>query len=350
MTSKKRVAILFGGQSSEHEISCISAGGILSAIDRSLFEPILIGITRDGKWVLVDQSTPLKLVNGKLPEVDSSLPAIDADIHGFKVDGKPLKIDVLFPLLHGPYGEDGTVQGLCEMAGIRYVGSGVLASAVAMDKSFAKPIFQAAGLNVAPGIVLKKGEWSAGQIEKLSYPLFVKPARSGSSRGTSKVKSFEQLVGAIELGFEFDTKVLLEEAVIGREIECGVLETAGTAFASPIGQIKILGNHEFYDFEAKYLDDATTVLFPSDLPVGVEEEIQRQAVTAFKALSCEGLARVDFFYSNTGEIIINELNTMPGFTPTSMFSKLWERAGVSYSQVITRLLEAALARSAHVTR
>lgn len=348
--SKKRVAILFGGQSSEHEISCISAGGILGAIDRTRFEPILIGITREGRWVLVDQSTSLALVNGKLPEVDSSLAAIDADIHGFKVDGQPLEIDVLFPLLHGPYGEDGTVQGLCEMAGIRYVGSGVLASAVAMDKSFAKPIFHAAGLKVTPGIVLKKGELQAGQIENLIYPLFVKPARSGSSRGTTKVKSFEQLAAAIEFGFEFDTKVLIEEAILGREIECGVLETAGTAHASPVGEIKILGNHEFYDFEAKYLDDATTVLFPSDLPVGVEAEIQRQAVKAFEALSCEGLARVDFFYTANGEIIINELNTMPGFTPTSMFAKLWNRAGVSYPQVITRLIDAALLRSGHVTR
>jgi D-alanine-D-alanine ligase len=350
MMGRKRVAILFGGRSSEHEISCISAGGILKAIDRSRFEPLLIGITREGKWVLVDQSTSLAIVDGKLPEVDPSLAAIDADIHGFKVSGRSLEVDVLFPLLHGPYGEDGTVQGLCEMAGIRYVGSGVLASAVAMDKSFAKPIFQSAGLKVAPGIVLNKGEWQAGEIENLNYPLFVKPARSGSSRGTTKVKSFEELFAAIEFGFEFDTKVLIEEAILGREIECGVLETAGTAHASPIGEIKILGNHEFYDFDAKYLDDATTVLFPSDLPVGVEEEIQRQAVTAFKALSCEGLARVDFFYSATGEIVINELNTMPGFTPTSMFPKLWNRAGVSYSDLITRLIDAALTRSGHVTR
>ncbi len=347
---KARVAILFGGQSSEHEISCISAGGILGALDRERFEPILIGITRAGKWVLVDQATTLEIKDGKLPEVDSSLPAISADIHGFTVAGTPLAIDVLFPLLHGPYGEDGTVQGLCEMAGIRYVGSGVLASAVGMDKSFAKPIFEAAGLKVAPGVVLKKGEWSASQIEGLTYPVFVKPARSGSSRGTTKVKRFDELAAAIEYGFEFDTKVLIEEAVVGREIECGVLESAGKAKASPIGEIKILGKHEFYDFEAKYLDGATTVAFPDDLPAGVEESIQRAAVTAFNSLGCEGLARVDFFYSNQGEIIINELNTMPGFTATSMFPKLWNRAGVSYSQIITQLIEAALTRSAHVTR
>lgn len=350
MMSKKKVAILFGGQSSEHEISCISAGGILGAIDRERFDPILIGITRAGKWVLVDQSTVLAIKDGELPEVDESLPPITADIHGFSYQGEPLHIDVLFPLLHGPYGEDGTVQGLCEMAGIRYVGSGVLASAVAMDKSFAKPIFAANGLKVAPGVVLIKGEWSAKQIEGLVYPVFVKPARSGSSRGTTKVKSFAALTPAIDHGFEFDTKVLIEEAIVGREIECGVLESSGTATASPIGQIKILGNHEFYDFEAKYLDDATTVIFPEDLPTGVEEAIQGAAVKAFKALGCEGLARVDFFYTDGGEIVINELNTMPGFTPTSMFPKLWGRAGVTYSEVITRLIDAAISRSGHVTR
>lgn len=350
MTRKKRVAILFGGQSSEHEISCISAGGILSAIDRKRFDPVLIGITRTGKWVQVDRRTSLDLVGGKLPEVDGDLPAIDADIHGFKVNGELMEIDLLFPLLHGPYGEDGTVQGFCEMAGIRYVGSGVLASAIAMDKSFAKPIFQANGLQVAPGKVLKKGEWSTDEIENLDYPLFVKPARSGSSRGTTKVKSFADLIPAIEFAFLFDTKVLIETAIVGREIECGVLEIDGAAHASPIGEIKILGNHEFYNFEAKYLDSATIVTFPKDLPDEIEREIQRQAVLAFKALGCEGLARVDFFLTSSGQIVINELNTMPGFTPTSMFPKLWERGGVTYTEVITRLIDAALSRSSHVTR
>ena len=350
MIAKKRVAILFGGQSSEHEISCFSAGGVLSAIDRERFDPILIGITRTGKWVSVDEATSLAIKDGKMPEVDSSLPAINADIHGFMVNGAPLNIDVLFPLLHGPYGEDGTVQGLCEMAGIRYVGSGVLASAVAMDKSFAKPIFESHGLKVAPGVVLKKWEWSASQIENLTYPLFVKPARSGSSRGTTKVKNFAELIPAIEYGFTFDTKVMIEEAIVGREIECGVLESGGTVEASPIGEIKILGKHEFYDFEAKYLDDATQVEFPNDLSDGIERAIQSAAVVAFNALGCEGLARVDFFYTNTGEIVINELNTMPGFTSSSMFPKLWNHAGISYSEIITKLIDAALTRSNHVTR
>jgi len=322
----------------------------MSAIDRDRFEPILIGITRAGKWVLLPDASRLEIREGKLPEIDPTLPAITADLHGFSVNGQALTLDLIFPILHGPYGEDGTIQGLCEVAGIRYVGSGVLASAVAMDKSFAKPIFSAHGLTVAPGVVLIAGQWSAGQIEGLTYPLFVKPARSGSSRGTSKVKNFDELKKAIDYASEFDTKVIVEEAIVGREIECAVLEIAGIAHPSPVGEIKILGNHEFYDFEAKYLDNATEVRFPQDLPDGVEKAIQDAAVLAFKAVGCEGLARVDFFYTDSGEIIINELNTMPGFTPTSMYPKLWAKGGRSYSEIISALIDAALLRSAHVTR
>ena len=245
--SKIKVAILCGGQSSEHEISCISAAGILSAIDRDRFEPVVIGITRAGKWVMVVEHSVLNKKGSAMPEISSDLPQVNVDIHGFEVSGKKLDIDVIFPILHGPYGEDGTVQGLCEMAGIRYVGSGVLASAVAMDKSFSKSIFTAHGMKVANGIVLHAKQWSATQIDNLKYPLFVKPARSGSSRGTSKVKDAAHLADAIKHAFESDTKVLVEEAIVGREIECGVLELAGTPHASPIGEIKIKVNHEFYD-------------------------------------------------------------------------------------------------------
>ena len=341
----RRVAIVAGGMSSEHEISCISAGGVLSAIDRSKYEPILIGITKDGRFVIPDERQKLGIENGVLPEISSG-----REIH-FSEALRELKIDVVFPVLHGPYGEDGTFQGECEMAQIRYVGSGVLASAVAMDKSFAKPIFASHGLRVAAGLTIHARDWSGSiDLGSLSFPVFVKPARGGSSKGTSKVKSASELRAAIEAALEFDTKVMIEEAIVGREIECGVLESAGTAHASPVGEIKILGNHEFYDFEAKYLDDATTVIFPEDLPEGIEAEIQASAIKAFKALGCEGLARVDFFYTNDGRIVINELNTMPGFTPTSMFPKLWNRGGVSYSEVITRLINAALSRTLHVTR
>jgi len=347
---KIRVGILCGGQSSEHEISCISAAGIYGAIDRDRFDPVLIGITRTGSFVHVTEPASLSVQDGKLPEIDPGLPAITATTHGFFLGESDLKIDVLFPILHGPYGEDGTVQGFAEISGLKYVGSGVLASAVAMDKSFAKPIFASHGLRVAPGVVLHKKEWQFADVQSLQYPLFVKPARSGSSRGTTKVKNAAQLASAIEEAFTFDTKVLVEETIVGREIECAVLEINGELAAAPIGEIKILGNHEFYDFEAKYLDDATEVIFPTDLPAGIENQIQVSAIKAFKALSCEGLARVDFFLTPENEVIINELNTMPGFTPTSMYPKLWAKAGKSYSEIISSLIDAALARPLDITR
>jgi len=351
MSSKIKVGILCGGKSSEHEISCISAAGILSAIDRDRFDPVVIGITKSGKWVLIEDVASLQMKDGVLPVIDETLPAIDADLHGLKDHhGHSLDIDVIFPLLHGPYGEDGTVQGMCEMAGIRYVGSGVLASAVAMDKSFAKPIFEAAGLKVAKGVVLNQGSWQPADVSGLHYPLFVKPARGGSSRGTTKVKRSEDLSAALEIAFQYENKVMVEEGLVGREIECGVLERGGEVKASPIGEIIISPDHEFYDFEAKYLDGATDVAFPEDIPANIQAKFGEAAIKAFNALGCEGLARADFFYTSDGEIVINELNTMPGFTMTSMFTRLWERAGMSYSEVISELIAAALERSAHVTR
>ena len=350
VATKKTVAILCGGQSSEHEISCISASGVLASIDRKKFDPIVIGITKKGNWVYVEDPTVLEISEGQLPEISEELPTVTATIQGLFLSTKPLSVDVIFPLLHGPYGEDGTIQGFCELAGIRYVGSGVLASALGMDKSIAKPIFQAHELSVAPGVVVHKGEPVPQEISRLQYPLFVKPARSGSSRGTRKVKSEEELPDALSFAFGFDSKVLIEQAIKGREIECGILEISGEATASKIGEIKIRGDHEFYDFEAKYLDNATYVLFPDDLPDGVEEQIQEAAIIAFKALNCEGLARVDFFYSGDGDIIINELNTMPGFTQSSMFPKLWERTGRSYTELISTLIAAALMRSESIVR
>jgi D-alanine-D-alanine ligase len=339
---KSKVMVLCGGQSSEHEISCISAGGILEAIDREKFEPILVGITKSGDWVLPAADQILTINNGKLPEIKEGNAQSISEIL------EQIKPDVIFPILHGPYGEDGTVQGLFEIAGIRYVGSGVLASAVAMDKSFAKPIFAAHGLQVAHGIVLHQRDWN-GSISTgaLNFPLFVKPARGGSSRGTTKVKSAEHLAAAIDEAFSFDTKVMIEEAIIGREIECAVLEIDGVATASPLGEIKIDSRFEFYDFEAKYLDGSTTVLSPTDLPT---DEIQTAAVKAFRAIGCEGLARVDFFYSNENGLVINEINTMPGFTSTSVFPKLWSQAGTNYKKLISTLIESALSRSSSVTR
>ena len=287
---------------------------------------------------------PLEIVGGKLPTVDEGAPAVVADVHGFSVAGKALQIDVVFPVLHGPYGEDGTIQGLLEIANLAYVGSGVLASAVAMDKSFAKPIFAAAGMKVADGIVVTSKDKQVS-IDDLAYPVFVKPARGGSSRGTHKVKSVDALNTALKDAFLYDHKVMIEQAVVGREIECAVLESNGVAKASVVGEIVIDSKFEFYDFEAKYLDGATTVKVPADIPAAAAEEIRVKAVQAFKALGCSGLARCDFFYTDKGEIIINEINTMPGFTGTSMYPKLWAATGVDYKSLITALIETALLRT-----
>ena len=345
--SKVRVAIICGGKSSEHEISCISANGILNAIDRSTFEPVLIGITKSGKWLLLPEDTSFIIQNGALPTVPESGLEISITSQGLFSGGKNLAIDVVFPILHGPYGEDGTIQGLFEMIGLRYVGSGVLASAVSMDKSYSKPIFAAAGLKVAPGTVVTSSNFELPS--NLKYPLFVKPARSGSSRGTTKVKQDSELKAAVESALAFDTKVIIEQAVVGKELECAVLQSEGKTIVSPVGQIVISSKYEFYDFQAKYLDDSMQLVFP-ELPAGIEEKIQAAALTAFNAAGCEGLARVDFFYSDSGEVVINEINTMPGFTPLSVYPKLIEKSGMNYQQLITTLIQTAQTRSASITR
>ena len=348
---KKRVAIICGGRSSEHEISCISAGSVFAAMDRTRYEPVLIGITKSGKWVLVPESHSMKIEGRVLPTIPESAPTVVADVAGFSVGGKDLNIDIAFPLLHGPFGEDGTIQGMLEIADIPYVGSGVLASAVAMDKSFAKSIFASQAISTAPGIVVKKADWKSDhvaiekKVSELGYPVFVKPARSGSSRGTSKVKAVEQLSAAIAEALSLDTKVLIEQAIVGSEIECAVLEIDGEPQASIVGKIIIDSKFEFYDFEAKYLDGATDIELPAPITPTASDAIRKAAIAAFKALGCSGLARVDFFLTNSGQVIINELNTMPGFTATSVFPKMWAASGVNYGEVITYLLECALTRS-----
>ena len=346
--SKSRVAIICGGKSSEHEISCVSANGILNAIDRNKFEPVLIGITKSGKWLLLPDDSNFSIVNGALPTVPESGIEVSITSLGLVAGGKQLAIDVAFPVLHGPYGEDGTIQGLFEMIGIKYVGSGVLASAVSMDKSYAKPIFAAAGLSVAAGIVVTSKNFELPS--NLKFPLFVKPARSGSSRGTTKVKQKSDLASAVEHALSFDTKVIIEQAVVGKEIECAVLQADGKITASEVGRISISSKFEFYDFQAKYLDNSMELIVPADLPPGVQSKIQQAAITAFNAAGCEGLARVDFFYSTQGEIIINEINTMPGFTPTSVYPKLIEKNGINYQELITKLITTAQTRSASITR
>ena len=346
--SKSKVAIICGGKSSEHEISCVSANGILNSIDRNLFEPVLIGITKSGKWLLLPDDTNFAIINGALPTVPESGVEISITSQGLFSGGKALTIDVAFPILHGTYGEDGTIQGLFEMIAISYVGSGVLASAVSMDKSYAKPIFAAAGLKVAPGIVVTSKDFELPS--NLTFPLFVKPARSGSSRGTTKVKQKSELAAAVANALEFDTKVIIEQGVAGKEIECAVLQADAKLTVSQVGQIVLSDKFEFYDFQAKYLDDSMQLIVPADLPAGVEAKIQQAALAAFKAAGCEGLARIDFFYSDQGEIIINEINTMPGFTPTSVYPKLIEKSGVSYQQLITKLIQTAQNRSISITR
>ena len=345
--NKVRVAIICGGKSSEHEISCISANGILDAIDRSKFEPVLIGITKSGKWLLLPDDTTFITLNGALPTVPESGIEVSITSQGLFSGGKNLAIDVAFPILHGTYGEDGTIQGLFEMIGLRYVGSGVLASAVSMDKSYAKPIFAAAGLKVAPGTVVTSTNFELPS--NLNYPLFVKPARSGSSRGTTKVKQSSDLKAAVDAALAFDSKVIIEQAVDGKEIECAVLQSQGKTIVSPVGEIVISSKYEFYDFQAKYLDNSMQLVFP-DLPAGVEEKIQSAALTAFNAAGCEGLARVDFFYSTSGDVVINEINTMPGFTPLSVYPKLIEKIGINYQGLITTLIQTAQSRSASITR
>jgi len=339
--NKLTVAIICGGPSSEHEVSCVSGGGVLKGLDTKLFTPLLIGITKAGKWVALDENYPLTIKNKIMPTIDDNGTSVQLAQGGLVINGSLVKIDCAFSILHGEFGEDGKIQQLLEDAGIAYVGSGVKASADAMDKAVAKDLFLAAGLKVAPGIVVKKGG-TYPDPQTITYPVFVKPSSGGSSRGTHKVKSAEQLGAAIDDALTYDDKVLIENAINGREIECAVLERDGTSYASVVGEIVVNPQFEFYDFEAKYLDDATTVKIPADIPEADAQAIQIAAMQAFDALGCQGLARCDFFYSDDNQIIINEVNTLPGFTGTSVYPKLWQATGVTYSDLITALIDSAI--------
>lgn len=360
---KPVVALVFGGRSSEHIVSCATAASVLRAIDRDRFDVLPIGITPDGRWVrMADDPAPLQLTAAHTPKVeggDEVLIGTDPARHQLAVrrPGEPPHelgaIDVVFPLLHGPFGEDGTIQGLLELSDMRYVGSGVSASAVMMDKHLMKVVFRAAGLPVGPYVLITDKEWQRDTaacmepVAALGWPVFVKPARAGSSVGVSRVESAEQLEAAIEQARMFDPKVLVEAAIVGREVECGILEGRGSspARASQIGEIVVTGaEHTFYDFESKYLDDSAQLSCPADLPPDVAELIRQQSIRAFDAAGCEGLARVDWFYSPDGTLTLNEINTMPGFTPSSMYPRVWEAEGVGYEQLITELIELALER------
>ncbi|WP_106398003.1 D-alanine--D-alanine ligase family protein [Actinocorallia populi] len=345
MPEKIRVAVVFGGRSSEHAISCVTAGGVLAAIDRDRYEVLPVGITRDGRWVRVPGERSLAIADGTLPEVPGDAEELDLQR---TLDG----VDVVLPLLHGPYGEDGTIQGLLELAGVRYVGAGVLASAAGMDKAFMKLIWQAQGLPVGPYVIVTDREWrlererKLDEIKQLGWPVFVKPARAGSSMGISRVTREQDLVPAIEAAREHDPKLIVEAGIEGLEVECGVLEGVadGPNEASLPAEIVMLGRHDFYDFETKYLDGTSRLEIPAGLPPEVVERLRETAVRAFDALGCEGLARVDFFVTPGHELVLNEINTMPGFTPTSAFPQMWAATGVDYPSLVDRLIQTALRR------
>jgi D-alanine-D-alanine ligase len=365
MTTKTVVAVLFGGRSSEHAISCVTAKGVLSAIDANRFDVIPIGITREGAFTLstADVST-YALDAANLPEVADNgtrivwpdkagsreLRVRDAGAGGMRSLGN---VDVVFPIVHGPFGEDGTIQGMLELCGLPYVGAGVLASSLGMDKHFAKTVLQQAGIAVAPWQTVTALDWQArrsavvADIERMPLPVFVKPSRAGSSVGVSKVSEWSQLAAAMDVAFAEDDRVLVENAIVGREVECAVLQgRPGEATrASVAGEIVVTGR-EFYDFEAKYLGAAgIDLVCPADLTPAELADLQEQSVRAFEALGAAGLARVDFFLTDTG-FVLNEINTMPGFTPISMFPRCWQETGLGYSDLITELIEVALAHRA----
>jgi D-alanine-D-alanine ligase len=363
VSERIRVAVVFGGRSSEHAISCVSAGSVLRALDRDRYDVVPIGLTTDGRWVLeADDPDRLRITDGRLPQVDGTLTSLvlaadptrpELEVHApGDVPGTLAGVDVVFPVLHGPYGEDGTIQGLLEMAGVPYVGSGVLASAAAMDKGAMKALFAHAGLEQSPYVVITDRDWRrdpaecVARVAQLGLPVFVKPARAGSSLGITKVKDVAELVAAIEVAREHDPRVVVEASVEGaREIECGVLvDVDGEPRASVCAEIVVHGAHEFYDFEAKYLDDAADLVVPADLPPEVSEQVRALSVRAFDALQCEGLARCDFFVTADGRVLVNEVNTMPGFTSISMFPRVWAESGVDYPSLVDRLVTDALRR------
>jgi D-alanine-D-alanine ligase len=357
-----RVAVVYGGRSSEHAISCVSAGSILRNLDPERFEVVAVGITPGGSWVLTDgRPDTLAITDGRLPEVSGTSGTeltLAADPHrggqllslGQGAGEMLASVDVVFPVLHGPYGEDGTIQGLLELAGVPYVGAGVLASAAGMDKEFTKKLLAAEGLPIGDQVVLRPRQESLelDDRERLGLPVFVKPARGGSSIGVSRVTAWDQLPPAIEQARRHDPKVIVEAAIPGRELECGVLEFPdGRVEASTVGEIRVAGvrgrEDAFYDFETKYLDDAAELDVPAKIDDEIADAVRQLAIRAFQAIDCQGLARVDFFLTENGPVI-NEINTMPGFTTISMYPRMWAATGVDYPTLLATMVETALKR------
>lgn len=356
---KLNIAVIFGGQSSEHEISCISVQTIAKAINRDTYDIIYIGITTEGKWLLVDSLE--RIANGSW--TDSRVSAVlspDAVKKEIIIseDGEisTKRIDVIFPVLHGMYGEDGTIQGLFEMAKIPYVGCGVLASAVAMDKVYTKIIVDDLGINQADYVLVRAGEVEDAQKDsrvmeslaervenKLDYPVFIKPSKAGSSKGVSKAHDREELTAGLRLAAQHDTKILVERNIVGREIECAVLGSAGKAEASGVGEI--LAAAEFYDYDAKYTNAESKTVISPELPEGKTEEIKNAAKAIFSAVDGYGLSRVDFFLEkDTNKVIFNEINTLPGFTSISMYPMLWKAAGINVEELVEKLIQLAFER------
>jgi D-alanine-D-alanine ligase len=354
MARKSRVGILFGGRSAEHEVSLQSAKNIIDAIDSNKYEVVLIGIDKKGRWHLNEESRFLLPTTQsglpELPESSDNLALIPGkqDEQFVALSGQQTlgSLDVIFPVLHGPFGEDGTIQGLLKVVNIAFVGAGVLGSAVGMDKDVMKRLLRDAGIPIARFIVANR--YSSQEIgfdharEQLGLPLFIKPANLGSSVGIHKVNNREEFERAVRDAFNYDNKILIEECIVGREIECSVLGN-NDPIASVPGEI--LPRHEFYSYEAKYLDENGAVLeIPAKLPSAISERVRQLAIKTFSVLCCEGMARVDFFLRNGTEIIVNELNTIPGFTRISMYPKLWEATSISYSELIDKLIELAIER------
>lgn len=367
MRRKLRVLLVFGGRSAEHEISCLSARHVAAAMDPGQYEVVVLGVTRDGRWMLPDASR--KVLEGGLLELPAEAfeakgesvamipnpqaPAIaplDADAQLDRFD-----VDVVFPVMHGPYGEDGTMQGLMELADLPYVGAGVLGSALGMDKEKMKTLFRSYGLPTADFRAIREYDWQTERDRvldeaawKLGFPSFTKPANLGSSVGISKCTDLKSLEAGIEEAFRHDRKVLVEAGVKGRELECGVLGN-DLPEASVVGEI--VPGRDFYDYAAKYIDDASRLIIPAGIPEPVAEIVRSYAVRAFKAIDAEGMARVDFFYDEGARgVVVNEINTIPGFTEISMFPKVWEASGLSYSDLIDRVISLALERYAKKRR
>jgi D-alanine-D-alanine ligase len=354
---KIRVGVLFGGRSAEHEVSLQSARNVLEALDRERYEPVLIGIDREGRWHLDEQTRLLFDAARPLPNLATDGPREVAlvargeesrllDLSGNRELGK---LDVIFPVLHGPYGEDGSVQGLCRLANMPCVGAGILGSAVGMDKDVMKRLLRDAGVPSARFLVFTRGTAApdfTAVAAALGTPVFVKPANLGSSVGISKAGTTGDFTQALAAAFQYDTKVIVEECILGREIECSVLGNTDPVASVP-GEIVTGSGHDFYDYNAKYLDEKGAELrIPAPLDGPTAEKVRALAVRAFTVLCCEGMARVDMFLRESGEVLVNEINTIPGFTRISMYPKLWEASGISYRDLVDRLIQLALQRHA----